>query len=141
VMSKLLIATLVLVVSCLFGVRADETKPARDPFWPVGYKKPVPPPPVPVVDTQTKPNVITTVAEPPKPDPLLLERVAAELQDKIRERLKVNGFMKKAGQQAAIVNGEIRKVGDLLDIHIEGKTYLFKVMEISPRSVKVEPVD
>lgn len=128
--------------TALCGLHAQDQKITRDPFHPVGYKKtePIPVAAVAVVE-QPKTNVNATVVEPPKPDPVILQRVAAELQAKIRERLQVNGFMKSGGQQMAIVNGQIKKAGDPLNIEVDGRAYPFKIVEISPTSVRVEPIE
>lgn len=128
----------------VFGARifAVDARPARDPFWPVGYKPAEPAAIVAVVTPIASNNAVAPIAaEPTKPDPLLMERVAAELQAKIRQQCNVSGFMKSGSQNMAIVNGQIKRVGDTLGFLIEGRAYNFKVTAISPKSVKIEPVN
>lgn len=124
------------------GLLVPESRAARDPFWPVGYKKPEPVKAAiqPEIVEPVKTNVVT-VAEPPKRDPLLMERVAAELQMKIRQNFHVGGFLKTGDKHMAFVNGQIKGVGDAIAIEVDGTSYKFKVMAITPMSVKIEPID
>lgn len=127
---------------CLRLIAAD-VKSSRDPFWPVGFKRPDPKPLVAeVVSVPTTNTSSVTAVDPPKPDPLVIEKLAAELQVRIRQQCQVSGFWKSSGgQQMAIVNGQIRGVGDKVAVDVDGQTYRFKVTAISPMSVKMEPVD
>lgn len=131
-------------VFAMTTVYAQGVKSVRDPFWPVGYKKPEPKPVVSVAEIvePVKTNVITVLpVEPPKPDPLLMERVAAELQLKIRQNCNVGGFLKSGGKHMAYVNGQIKGVDDTLIIDVEGTSYRFKIKAITPMSIKIEPIE
>lgn len=127
------------VVSSLTAIAADDPT-LRDPFWPVGYSR--------------QPAVVTNVPEPvvaapapetvgePKVDPIVIQKMAAALQAKIRSTIRVSGFMKSAsGQQLATVNGSIVAEGDRLDVAVEGQTYRFRVTGISASAVNLEPVN
>lgn len=111
----------------------------RDPFWPVGYAPQV------AMPTNTVQPVIETVApvaEPPKFDPIVFQKMAAELQGKIRSQIRVSGFMKSAGgKQLATVNGTIVAEGDRLDVAVDNQTYRFRVTGISVNAVNLEPVN
>ena len=132
----------VLAATCAaLGARAADSGPARDPFWPVGYQHHDP---VAVVAT---PQVVASIPiarpqpEPAKPDPLVIEKLAAELQAKIRAKIQVSGFLKSGGQQFATVNGQVVSVGEKLLVSVDDQTYHFKVTAISPASVKLEPLN
>lgn len=127
---------------CVTGARAKEgAVAARDPFWPVGYAPKdtttpvvVEAPPPPVVETpQTN--------EPPKVDPWVIEQLAAELQAKIKARLKFSGFMTVGNRMLATVNGQVIGVADRLNVEVDGQAYRFKVTAITPTAVKLEPVN
>jgi len=120
------------------GLQARAGKVARDPFWPVGYE-PRDTTTVVVVAPKIVENPVST--EPPKPDPLIIERMAKELQEKIKAQLKLTGFMQAGGRQLATVNGQVIGVNDHLAVSVEGTTYRFKVTGLTPSSVKLEPVE
>lgn len=108
----------------------------RNPFWPVGYTPPVdvpapPPPPT---------NIVPSYAEPAKPDPLVIERMAAELARKIRAATKVQAIMKTGDRQFASINGRVVAAGDRLEIVVDGQVYRFKITNISASVVNMEPV-
>lgn len=111
----------------------------RNPFWPVGYTPPVAAPTPPPEPVQT--NVVPAVAEPAVPDPLVIERMAAELARKIRAATKVQAIMKTGTRQFATINGKVVTVGDRLDVTVDGQVYRFKVTNISASVVNMEPVN
>lgn len=139
---KFSLSVLVLVIG-LFRAPVATAEDARDPFWPVGYHRPVavvapvvPPPPVVIPPVAIKPPV-----EEPKPDPLVIMQMAAALQAKIKTQLKVGAFMKSGGRELALVNGQIVAEGDKLSVSVDGQSYRFKVKAISASSVNLEPVE
>jgi hypothetical protein len=144
-MSKLIVCNIcavLVLMPLVHPVRAEEEKNARDPFWPVGYKKPEPKSAisVPEIVVPDKTNGVAQAA-PVKPDPLLMEKVAAELQLKIRQNCMVGGFLKSGEKNMAFVNGQIKSVGDTLTIEVDAASYRFKVVAITPTSIKIEPVE
>ena len=128
-----------LVVMASARAETAGTTDRRDPFWPVGYR------PAPPVPTNVPPPVVAVEpppAEPMKMDPVFIQKMAAELQAKIRSQIKVTGFMKSAGgQQLATVNGAIVAEGDRLDVAVDGQNYRFRVTGISVSAVNLEPVN
>jgi hypothetical protein len=129
-----------MMVLAIFGAEgpAQAGKAARDPFWPVGYE---PRDTTTVVVVAPKIPEVSLPVEPAKTDPLIIERMAKELQEKIKEQLKLTGFMNAGGRQLATVNGQVIGVNDHLSVSVEGTTYRFKVTGITPSSVKLEPVE
>lgn len=93
-------------------------KPLRDPFWPVGYFP---------ENWQTGGNEETA--------PL----AAASDWDAPAAMIRVSGTSRMGDQTAAIINGEVKTVGDLIEIRYSGRLYQWKLIDVQPSGkVKLE---
>lgn len=137
-----LILFVVFVWAAVTAARANEATSTRDPFWPVGFR-PRDTTTVAVVETPetNAAPVAPQIAEPAKPDPVVIELLEKELAAKIRARCQVTAFLKSGGGRLiAIVNGQVVGPGDRLSVDVDGKVYKFKVTAVSPTVVRLEPV-
>lgn len=92
-------------------------KPLRDPFWPVGY---FPENWQTAGEADTGP---TSVSDWDAPAALV----------------RVSGTSRMGAQTAAIINGEVKAVGDLVEVHYSGRIYQWKLIEVQPTGkVKLE---
>jgi len=91
----------------------------RDPFWPVGHKP--------------EPDAVTTTGKTPK---------GKVDWNKAMKQVVINGVSSRAGGgYVAIVNNEVRRVGESFSIRYGGVLYTWKVASIAPPgSVKLRRV-
>lgn len=82
----------------------------RDPFWPVGFFPP---------DWQRKADVL---GQPALGDEGGWKAASA--------KLRVSGTSRLGDRTAAIINGEMRKTGDQVQVLHEGKTYQWEIIGI-----------
>jgi hypothetical protein len=53
--------------------------------------------------------------------------------------LKISGTSRMGSQTAAIINGNVKLIGDLVEIHYSGRIYQWKLTDVSPDGrVKLE---
>lgn len=88
-----------------------DLKPLRDPFWPVGY--------FPENWNSGKKDADETLA-------------AVSDWDAPAKLLKVSGTSRMGDQRAAIINGEVKVVGDVVEVRYSGRIYQWKLTEVKP---------
>ncbi len=108
-------------IAAASGIPADETALAsknppfmterlRNPFWPVGY----------LPESWAK----TGEDEPSAPPDTSWAEPKAQL--------RVSGTSQMGDQTVAIVNNEIKSIGELVEIRHNGRVYQWKVQDIQP---------
>jgi hypothetical protein len=95
-----------------------DLKPLRDPFWPVGYFP------------ENWDSGETAGEQQP---------VTVSDWDAPAKLLKISGTSRMGSQTAAIINGNVKLIGDLVEIHYSGRIYQWKLTDVSPDGrVKLE---
>lgn len=84
-------------------------EPLRDPFWPVGYFPP---------DWQQK----TSFQGEPDLDGSGWKTASG--------KIRISGTSLLDGRAAAIINGELKRIGEQIDVLHEGKTYQWQIVGI-----------
>ncbi|HNX52797.1 MAG TPA: hypothetical protein PLD51_00770 [Pontiellaceae bacterium] len=84
-------------------------EPLRDPFWPVGYFPP---------DWQQK----TSFQSEPDLDGSGWKAASG--------KIRISGTSQLDGRAAAIINGELKRIGEQIDVLHEGKTYQWQIVGI-----------
>ena len=84
-------------------------EPLRDPFWPVGYFPP---------DWQQK----TSFQGEPDLDGSGWKTASG--------KIRISGTSQLDGRAAAIINGELKRIGEQIDVLHEGKTYQWQIVGI-----------
>lgn len=84
-------------------------EPLRDPFWPVGYFPP---------DWQQK----TAFQGEPDLDGSGWKAASG--------KIRISGTSLLDGRAAAIINGELKRIGEQIDVLHEGKTYQWQIVGI-----------
>lgn len=97
----------------------------RDPFWPVGF---------------VPERIKEAMAKKESPD--RLKPTIANDWNKAMKKLVINGVSSRADNEFfAVINGQVKSVGDTVAITHEGKTYTWAVDGIKPPgSVKLRRV-
>ncbi len=83
----------------------------RDPFWPVGYYPP---------DWQSADMNEDVSALP------------GSNWDVPTKLIRVTGTSRMGNQTAAIINGEVKSIGDLVEIRYEGQVYQWTLKDVKP---------
>ena len=93
-------------------------EPLRDPFWPVGYF------PENWQAARTGEDGVTSEMSD---------------WDAPAKLIRVNGTSRMGDQTAAIINGEVKSAGDLVEVHYSGRIYQWKLLDVQPTGkVKLE---
>lgn len=93
-------------------------EPLRDPFWPVGYF----------------PDNWLTAPKGEDTSP-----AAVSDWDAPAALIKVTGVSRMGVRTAAIINGDVKAVGDLVEIRYSGRVYQWKLLDVQPDGrVKLE---
>ncbi|VGO14952.1 hypothetical protein PDESU_03532 [Pontiella desulfatans] len=95
----------------------------RDPFWPIGYV----------------PESVKAATEP-EPEPV--KPTVANNWNKAMRNVVINGVSSRADNEFfAVINGEVKSVGDTVSISFDGMVYTWAVDSIKPPgSVKLRRV-
>lgn len=86
-------------------------EPLRDPFWPVGY-----------YPENWKAGHSASGDE----------NLAVSDWDIPASMIRVNGASRMGDQTAAIINGQVKGIGDLVEIHYKGRIYQWKLTDVQP---------
>ncbi|MDK2857451.1 MAG: hypothetical protein PWQ29_184 [Verrucomicrobiota bacterium] len=120
ILLAVLLSGLLPVVSATVHDEEFTFEPLRDPFWPVGYF-----PENWQAEKNGEDDSSAVVSDWAAPAALI----------------RVNGTSRMGSQTAAIINGEVKSVGDFIEIHYSGKTYQWKLIDIQPGGkVKLERI-
>lgn len=85
----------------------------RDPFWPVGYM----------------PKRVVQAAPEKKPEPVKAVRDWSGAM----QQVKINGVSSKGHEEFyAVVNGELKSVGETFSVEYQGAVYTWEVASIEP---------
>jgi hypothetical protein len=106
------------------SAQLQESATKRDPFWPVGYKPK---------------NIMKVVATG---DSFPKVQVVEKSWDEAMKKVAINGVSTRAGNEYfAVINGEVRSVGDTVKVSYGDSTYTWAVDAIeSSGSVKLRRV-
>ena len=128
-----LLLAVVAMPYCLQAAPADGTDVAkegataikRDPFWPVGY-----------VPEHVK------AAASAKEKPEAVKPTVANDWNKAMRKVVINGVSSRADNEFfAVINGQVKSVGETVTVNYEGTVYTWAVDEIKPPgSVKLRRV-
>lgn len=86
-----------------------DREPLRDPFWPVGFYP----------DGWQKKTVPAGEAD-----------LNGSGWKSASGRIRIGGTSRLGGRTAAIINGDLKSVGDQIEVLYEGKTYQWQIIEI-----------
>lgn len=105
---------------------AQEDKPLRDPFLPVGY--------IPA-------DEINESAEVKEEESLLdFGQLSPEEQELIRQNTSVGGVLAQGRSLFAVINGTVVQPGEILPLTVQGKLYRFRIAAITDNSIQLEPL-
>ncbi len=93
----------------------------RDPFWPVGY--------YPKTEAEQEQATTEQVAEQ---EEIYHEEAATQLQFSRVNRMGTRYF--------AMINGSPYEIGDYVSLNYKGRMYQWKIISISDRGVRLQPV-
>ena len=99
-----------------------EAGAARDPFWPVGFRPP------------SEEGVEQSEPEVEQPEGLTPEDAA-----RLKQALRVQGFLARHGTEYAVMNGRWVTAGDRLTVHLGAKTVRLDVLSVENGKVQLEP--
>jgi hypothetical protein len=100
------------------SIASAEQSNLRDPFWPIGYRLEEP----------------LTVAPGKASTKSVVESGKADWSQAMKLIL-ISGVSSRAGNEFfAVVNGQIKSVGDTVSVSMGGRIYTWKIYEISPPS-------
>ncbi len=101
----------------------QQSAPKRDPFWPVGYM----------------PEIIQR-ADPKKKE--VVVPVISTNWNEAMKKIVINGVSSRADNEFfAVINGQVKSVGDTVSLNYEGTIYTWAVDSINPPgSVKLRRV-
>ncbi|MCC7300797.1 MAG: hypothetical protein IT583_06935 [Verrucomicrobia bacterium] len=85
-------------------------EPLRDPFWPIGFFP---------KDWQDKPLTMGV------PD------MGSSGWKSARAKVRLTGTSRLGDKTVAIINGELKSIGDQIEVLHEGKTYQWEIVEIT----------
>ena len=108
-----------------------EGKVPRDPFWPVGY---VPAP------KEEAAEEVESVADQGEVDlgPVDYSGLTAEEQAVIKSQLNVGGILKQNEVCMAIINNQLLKQGETLELTSGSRHYSFSVKSLTPDRILLE---
>jgi hypothetical protein len=89
----------------------------RDPFWPVGYL----------------PETVKSVVEANKQQKVQQQKLARDW-NRAMKKIAISGVSKSGTQFYAVINNEIKSVGDTISIEDGGSLYTWAVESIVPPS-------
>ncbi len=112
-------------------VEIEETSTLRDPFWPVGYE------PVPEEEAVEEDE---SEADEGEVDlgPVDFSGLTAEEQAIIKSQLNVGGILKQNETCMAIINNQLLKQGETLELTAGGRSYSFNVKALTPDRILLE---
>ena len=107
------------------GAKQETTALKRDPFWPVGY---VPERVKKAIATQGKPTAVRPTV--------------ANDWSRAMKKIAINGVSSRASNEFfAVINGQVKSVGDTVTVNHDGMVYTWAVESIKPPgSVKLRRV-
>jgi len=98
----------------------------RDPFWPVGY--------VPRAKRE-----LADKAEEEKEKETPTQVADVENTEQIRSQLLVGGFIRSGAELCVIINDQVVRPGDIVDIKSKGIKHRFIVRSLSEEEIVLEP--
>ena len=94
--------------------RMGSTAMTRDPFWPVGYTP------------ENSPGIAISSTESARPK-------AGSSWNEAMKRVVINGVSSRSDNEYyAVINGEVKSVGDTVSVVMEGTVYTWIVEQIEP---------
>ncbi len=113
------------------GSAEADSNPPRDPFWPVGYW-PEPSQPVVVGDENAvEPEVIDGA-------PVDFVALSLEEQQLIKSKMRIGGILSQPSGCIAIINEQLLKERDTLQLEANGRKYEFLLKTLTPKRVLLE---
>lgn len=113
------------------GSAEADSNPPRDPFWPVGYW-PEPSQTVVVGDENAvEPEVIDGA-------PVDFVALSLEEQQLIKSKMRIGGILSQPSGCIAIINEQLLKERDTLQLEANGRKYEFLLKTLTPKRVLLE---
>ncbi len=114
-----------LLAGSLLTSSLAEAGTSRDPFWPVGYE----------------PSRAPAPSQEAAPQALLdLSRLSPAEQAIIKSHLRVGGILEQGRDRVAIINSDVVREGEKINILVHGQTYRFQILSLEPQNIVLEPV-
>lgn len=107
----------------------------RDPFWPVGYEPPVP------SEAPSAESAAPSETETVDTQPVDFAGLSPEDQLAIKKRMTVGGILQQNQTMIAIINNQLIREGETLELEDGVRTYKFRVKKLTMDRIRLETVE
>ncbi|MFH0878762.1 MAG: hypothetical protein V2A34_03530 [Lentisphaerota bacterium] len=111
-----------------FELNTPPESPAKDPFWPADYSP---------QSTQVVSHAVKTAATTNK---IAVTLNAEQQKDAIMKRISVKGIMTHGTNLFAIVNDQMVRQGEIMDVKVDGTVYRYMIKSLTKDNIVLEPV-